>query len=72
MSHYVVVLEGGRARIAVVQANENSDAATEKCVRLECYPSMEEAQQRCDIENDPVKRELYLFGDLKVQRPKSV
>ncbi len=70
MSYYVVVLEDGRARVVVVLANENPDAATEQFVRLDSYASMEEAQQRCDIENDPVKRELFLYGELKVQPPR--
>ncbi len=51
-----------------VLVGENPNAVAEEYVVLDSYSSKAQAEQRRDVENDPVQREAFISGQLKIPR----
>lgn len=69
MAYWLVVLTpGGLAEVVEVLVGENPNAVAEEYVVLDSYSSKAQAEQRRDVENDPVQREAFISGQLKIPR----
>jgi hypothetical protein len=65
--HFAVLRNDGRAAVISVPLGDNPNAVAEGYNVLEDYSTPEAAEERCEIENDPAKRELFVYGELKVR-----
>jgi hypothetical protein len=66
--YYLVVLDSPRAEVIEVPEGDSPNYTAANHNVLDSYTIRSEAQERCDIENDPVKRGLHAPGKLKVRR----
>jgi hypothetical protein len=62
MPYYFVVMKGGWAEIVTVPPGESPNEIAKGYYVLAQSTIQAEAQQRCDDENNPIRREALLLG----------
>ena len=65
-SDLVVLNSEGRAELKSIPDMEHANSFAAQFVVLGSYNTSSRAEQRRAIENDPVKRELFITGRLKL------
>jgi len=63
--YYLAVLTRGRAEVIDVPPGESPNETAKQYHLLDSYVVRAEAQERCDVENDPIKRGLLMSGKMK-------
>jgi hypothetical protein len=66
--YFLVVLQNGRAEVVDVPNGESPNDVAKNYYLLDSFLVRAEAQERCHVENDPIKRELLMSGKLKVHK----
>ena len=71
--YYFAAWKNGRAEMLTVPAGESPNSFWQDRVAdgysfLDEYTVETEAQERCTIQNDPTKYELFMMGKLKVPK----
>jgi hypothetical protein len=68
MEYHLAALENSRARVITVPRGESPSGLASGCHVLNSYIVKAEAQERCNLENDPARSELLTSGQLKVHK----
>lgn len=71
--YYFAALKNGRAEVVTAPSGLSPNDCAQDCGAegyciLDAYIVKAEAEQRCDVENDLVKRELLVEGKLRVHK----